>query len=221
MNSTTTVLIADDQELLRSSFAMLIDYEKDMSVVAQAGDGRSAVELARRHRPDVALMDVRMPGMDGIEATQRICDAHGHTRVLILTTFDLDEYVWASMRAGASGFLLKDAPPTQLLHAIRVVSEGESLLAPSVTRRLISEFTRRPAAPTTLSRGLDGITDREREVLILIARGLSNSEISRHLTVSMATVKTHVSNLLTKLMVRDRTQLVIIAYESGLVQAGN
>jgi DNA-binding NarL/FixJ family response regulator len=220
MTTPISVLIADDQELLRGSFALLIDCEDDLTVVGQAGDGEQAVTLAARHRPDVVLMDVRMPRLDGIGATRRICAADGHPRVLMLTTFDLDEYVWDSMRAGASGFLLKDAPPAQLLHAIRVVAAGESLLAPTVTRRLIAEFTRRPATPAPLTRRLDEVTSREREILLLVARGLSNGEIARHLTVSLATVKTHVSHLLTKLAVRDRTQLVIIAYETGLITPG-
>lgn len=220
MNQPTTVLIADDQHLLRGSFALLIDCEDDLSVIGQADNGQTAVDLTQRHRPDVVLMDVRMPVMDGIEATRRICATSPGSRILMLTTFDLDEYVWASMRAGAGGFLLKDAPPAQLLHAIRVIADGEGLLAPSVTRRLIAEFTRRPGAPGPLTRRLDDVTAREREILVLVARGLSNGEIARHLTVSLATVKTHVSSLLTKLAARDRTQLVIIAYESGLVSAG-
>ncbi|MET9337595.1 response regulator transcription factor [Nonomuraea sp. NPDC003804] len=202
------VLVADDQALLRGSFRVLVENEPGMSVAGEAGTGAQAVELAMATRPDVVLMDVRMPQMDGIEATRRIGDA---ARVLIVTMFDLDAYVYAALRAGASGFLLKDTPPADLLAAIRVVAAGEALLAPTVTRRLIEEFAR-PAV-----RGLEGITDREREVLTLIARGLSNTEITEHLHLSMATVKTHIGRLLTKLAARDRAQLVIAAYESGLV----
>jgi DNA-binding NarL/FixJ family response regulator len=221
MSEPIRVLIADDQTLLRGSFSVLVETEDDMRVVGEAGTGREAVAAVNRLRPDVVLMDVRMPGMDGIEATRLICEAAGSSgvRVLILTTFDLDEYVYAGMRAGASGFLLKDAPPSQLLHAIRVIASGESLLAPSVTRRLIAEFVNRPQTPVPLSRRLDAVTEREREVLILVARGLSNSEIAAHLRLSIATVKTHVSHLLSKLAVRDRAQLVMIAYETGLVTA--
>ena len=217
MNRPVSVIIADDQRLLRASFSLLIDGEDDLTVVADAENGQVAVDLASRHRPDVVLMDVRMPVMDGIEATRRICRATPVTRVLILTTFDLDEYVWASLRAGASGFLLKDTPPDQLVHAIRVIASGESLLAPTVTRRLIAEFTRRPTAPSTDESGLADVTAREREILLLVAKGLSNTEIAEFLTVSLATVKTHVSRLLMKLSARDRTQLVIVAYESGLM----
>ncbi|MFD0558483.1 LuxR family two component transcriptional regulator [Stackebrandtia endophytica] len=213
----TSVLIADDQRLLRASFTLLIDCEDDLTVVADAENGQAAVDLTLRHRPDVVLMDVRMPGMDGIEATRRICRAAPGTRILMLTTFDLDEYVWASLRAGASGFLLKDTPPEQLVHAIRVIASGEGLLAPSVTRRLISEFTRQPSAPGVDASALADVTTREREILLLIAKGLSNTEIAEFLTVSLATVKTHVSRLLMKLSARDRTQLVIVAYESGLM----
>ncbi|MEU4329642.1 response regulator transcription factor [Nonomuraea dietziae] len=202
------VLIADDQVLLRGSFRVLVDSEPDLSVVGEAGTGARAVELALATRPDVVLMDVRMPEMDGIEATRRIGDV---ARVLIVTMFDLDAYVYSALRAGASGFLLKDTPPADLLAAIRLVARGEALLAPTVTRRLIEEFAR-PAV-----RGLEGITDREREVLTLIARGLSNTEITERLHLSMATVKTHIGRLLTKLDARDRAQLVIAAYESGLV----
>ncbi|MEV4066908.1 response regulator transcription factor [Nonomuraea dietziae] len=202
------VLIADDQVLLRGSFRVLVDSEPDLSVVGEAGTGARAVELALATRPEVVLMDVRMPEMDGIEATRRIGDV---SRVLIVTMFDLDAYVYSALRAGASGFLLKDTPPADLLAAIRLVARGEALLAPTVTRRLIEEFAR-PAV-----RGLEGITDREREVLTLIARGLSNTEITEHLHLSMATVKTHIGRLLTKLDARDRAQLVIAAYESGLV----
>jgi DNA-binding NarL/FixJ family response regulator len=213
------VLIADDQALLRGSFRVLVDLTPDLTTVAEAGTGAEAVTLAREHRPDVVLMDVRMPHVDGIEATRRICGdpATAGTRVLILTTFDLDEYVYAALRAGASGFLLKDTPPDDLLAAIRVVASGEALLAPTVTRRLIVEFARRPEPTRSPARGLDGVTGREREVLTLVARGLSNVEIAERLTLSLATVKTHIGHLLGKLAARDRAQLVIAAYESGLV----
>ncbi|MDA0633841.1 response regulator transcription factor [Nonomuraea sp. MCN248] len=208
------VVIADDQTLLRGSFRVLVDSEADLEVVGEASTGVEAVAVAERERPDVVLMDVRMPDMDGIEATRLIGK---DTRVLIVTMFDLDAYVYDALRAGASGFLLKDTPPADLLAAIRVVARGEALLAPTVTRRLIEEFARMPAAPHT--QGLKGVTGREREVLTLIARGLSNMEIARHLQLSLATVKTHISRLLAKLDARDRAQLVIAAYESGLVTA--
>jgi DNA-binding NarL/FixJ family response regulator len=216
------VLIADDQALLRGSFRVLVDLTADCATVAEAGTGAEAVALTARHRPDIVLMDVRMPEMDGIEATRQICTdpATAATRVIILTTFDLDEYVYGALRAGASGFLLKDTRPADLLTGIRLVAAGEGLLAPSVTRRLIAEFARRPEPTRPLPRRLDAITEREREVLTLIARGLSNAEIAGHLSLSLATVKTHVGRLLAKLAVRDRAQLVIVAYETGLVKAG-
>ncbi|GGO29626.1 DNA-binding response regulator [Microbispora rosea subsp. aerata] len=214
------VLLADDQELLRGSLRLLVDSTPGMTAVGEAGTGERAVELARAERPDVVLMDVRMPGMDGIEATRRICAEALGARVLILTTFDLDEYVYAGLRAGASGFLLKNTPPADLLAAIRVIAAGDGLLAPSVTRRLIAEFARGPAAaPERATRALDGLTGREREVLTLVARGLSNLEIAAALHVSTATVKTHIGHLLAKLGARDRAQLVIAAYEGGLVSA--
>ncbi|MFI6510561.1 response regulator [Streptosporangium sp. NPDC050855] len=209
------VLVADDQALLRGSFRLLIDSEDDLVVVGEAADGRQAVSLARTRAPDVVLMDVRMPEMDGITATGQIAE---DTRVLILTTFDLDEYVYAALRAGASGFLLKDAPPDDLLRAIRVVASGETLLAPSVTTRLIAEFVRRPARQ--VFHGLGTLTDREREVLTLVAQGLSNAELGDHLRLSPGTVKTHIGRLLSKLGARDRAQLVIAAYEAGLVTPG-
>ncbi|MFI6389515.1 response regulator [Nonomuraea sp. NPDC050547] len=209
------VLVADDQALLRGSFRLLVDSEPDLEVVGEAATGLEAVTLAAVVRPDVVLMDVRMPEMDGIEATRRL--GGGGARVLIVTMFDLDAYVYAALRAGASGFLLKDTPPAALLSAIRVVAAGEALLSPTITRRLIEEFTRTPAAPTF--GGLDGLTEREREVLTLIARGLSNHEIAGYLHLSLATIKTHIGRLLTKLDARDRAQLVIAAYESGLVGA--
>lgn len=210
------VLIVDDQALLRGSFRLLLDSADDIEVIGEAGDGTEAVRIAERDHPDVILMDVRMPEMNGIEATQRIC-ASGEPKVLILTTFDLDEYVYATLRAGASGFLLKDSPPSELLSAIRVVASGEGLLAPTVTRRLIAEFARTRSSAGTVNRSLEQITDREREVLVLIAGGLSNTEIAQQLYLSPATVKTHIGRLLAKLHARDRAQLVIAAYESGLV----
>jgi DNA-binding NarL/FixJ family response regulator len=215
-----TVLVADDQVLVRGGFRVLVDTAPGLTTVGEAANGKEAVELARRERPDVVLMDVRMPEMGGIEATERICGdpALAGVRVLILTTFDLDDYVYAALRAGASGFLLKDTPPADLLKAIEVVAAGEALLAPSITRRLIAEYTSRPepGPPVTLH----GVTEREREVLVLIARGLSNPEIAEQLYVGMATVKTHIGRLLSKLDARDRAQLVIAAYESGLVSPG-
>jgi DNA-binding NarL/FixJ family response regulator len=213
-----SVLVADDQALVRGSFRVLVETAPGLTAVGEAANGAEAVDLARRVRPDLVLMDIQMPKMDGIEATRRICGdpATAGVRVLILTTFDLDEYVYAALQAGASGFLLKDTPPTDLLTAIEVVASGEALLAPSVTRRLIAEFTQKPE-PRSRSVSLDGVTDREREVLLLIARGLSNAEIAGQLHVGMATVKTHIGRLLDKLRARDRAQLVIAAYESGLV----
>ncbi|HEU5333167.1 MAG TPA: response regulator transcription factor [Actinocrinis sp.] len=211
------VLVADDQALVRGAFQVLVDSAPGMSVVGTAADGAEAVELALRERPDVVLMDVRMPRLDGIEATRRIAAAAPDVRVLILTTFDLDEYVYSALRAGASGFLLKDTPPAALLDAVAVVSAGEALLAPSVTRRLIEEFARRPEPARVPRVALDGVTGREREVLALIGRGLSNAEIAGHLVLAAPTVKTHVSRLLMKLGARDRAQLVIVAYESGLL----
>ncbi|MFB4282112.1 MULTISPECIES: response regulator [unclassified Nonomuraea] len=208
------VVIADDQALLRGSFRVLVDSEPDLEVVGEAATGAEAVAVALEERPDVVLMDVRMPEMDGIEATRRIKDV---ARVLVVTMFDLDAYVYDALRAGASGFLLKDTPPADLLAAVRVVAGGEALLAPTVTRRLIEEFTRTPVLPRV--KGLEGVTEREREVLMLIARGLSNGEIAAYLQVSLATVKTHITRLLAKLEARDRAQLVIVAYESGLVSA--
>jgi DNA-binding NarL/FixJ family response regulator len=211
------VLIVDDQALLRGSLRVLIETERDLVVVGEASTGAEAIEKVQAESPDVVLMDVRMPGMDGIEATRRITEPEDAPKILVLTTFDLDEYVYAALRAGASGFLLKDTPPAQLLAAVRVVASGEALLAPSVTRRLIAEFVRRPESSRRPVRTLTGITDREREVLTLIARGLSNSEIEQHLHLSRGTVKTHIGRLLAKLDARDRAQLVIVGYETGLV----
>ena len=216
---TTRVLVVDDQALLRTAFSSLIDAEEDLAVAGQAADGREAVELAASLAPDVVVMDIRMPVLDGIEATRQITagPATAATRVLILTTFDQDEYVFEALRAGASGFALKSRPLEELLSAIRTVAAGEALLAPSVTRRLIAHFTEGDRVPRRTPRGLAELTEREREVLSLVARGLSNTEIAGTLHVSIPTVKTHVSRILTKLGARDRTQLVVLAYESGLV----
>ncbi|PRY41464.1 response regulator [Umezawaea tangerina] len=219
MSGPVRVLVADDQALLRGSFRVLIDTDPGLTVVGEARDGVEAVALARSEKPDVVLMDVRMPVMDGIEATRRICGSPDtdDVRILILTMFNLDSYVFAALRAGASGFLLKDAPPETLLDAIRVVADGDGLLSPTLTRRLITEFAsgQQPAPPRVGT--LSGITGREREVLVLIARGMTNAEIAAHLHLSPATVKTHISHLLGKLEARDRAQLVIAAYETGLV----
>jgi DNA-binding NarL/FixJ family response regulator len=216
------VVLVDDQELVRAGFRTLIDSVEGLEVVGEAADGEAAIEQVRVRHPDVVLMDIRMPRMDGIEATRAIHSLPGAegVRVLVLTTFDLDEYVHAALRAGASGFLLKDASPAELLTAIRVVHEGESLLAPSVTRRLIAEFARRKRVGATPIDALEVLTEREREVLALIARGLSNSEIAEELVVSPATAKTHVSRIMSKLQGRNRAQLVMLAYETGLVTPG-
>ena len=216
------VVVVDDQQLVRAGFRVLIDSAPDLEVVAEAANGEEAVEAAARERPDVILMDVRMPVLDGIEATRRIFeneDSAG-TRVIMLTTFDRDEYVHEALRAGASGFLLKDTPPADLLEAIQVVAGGEALLAPTVTRRLIENFVRAPRSATSAPESLDVLTTREREVLGLIAQGLSNQEIAERLVLSPATAKTHVSRIMTKLQARDRAQLVVIAYETGLVSPG-
>jgi DNA-binding NarL/FixJ family response regulator len=216
------VLVADDQALVRGSFRILVDTAPDLTSVGEAASGAEAVELARSEKPDLVLMDIRMPGVDGIEATRQITadPQTSAVRVLILTTFDLDEYVFAALRAGASGFLLKDTPPADLLAAIRVVAAGDALLAPGVTRRLIAEFTRRPEPAQRPAATLEEVTEREREVLTLIGLGLSNAEIAAHLHVSLSTAKTHVGRLLMKLAARDRAQLVIAAYEGGLVGRG-
>ena len=214
------VVIADDQALVRAGFEVLLSSADDVAVVGTAGDGRQAVDLVREQRPDVVLMDIRMPVMDGLAATREILGAtsgQSRPRVLILTTFDLDEYVFAALKAGASGFLLKDTPPEDLLTGIRVVAAGEALLSPSVTRHLIEEYVNRPEPHHGVPASLDALTEREVQVLALVARGLSNAEIAERLVVSPATAKTHVAHLLTKLDARDRTQLVVIAYESGLV----
>ncbi|MFK4064846.1 response regulator [Streptomyces sp. NPDC029674] len=222
------VVVADDQELVRSGFSMILDAQPDIEVVAEAGDGAEAVAAVRLHAPDVLLLDIRMPGMDGIEAARRVCSASG-CRVVMLTTFDLDEYVYDALYAGASGFLLKDVRRDDLVHAVRVVAAGESLLAPTVTRRLIADIVRRgrtahgvrAGAPAArLSARLSALTAREEETLRLLARGLTNAEIAASFVVSEHTVKTHVSNVLSKLALRDRVQAVICAYETGLVVAG-
>jgi DNA-binding NarL/FixJ family response regulator len=218
------VLLVDDQALVRAGFRMILDAEPDMEVVGEAGDGREAIDQVRALRPDVVLMDIRMPELDGLEATRRILsatDGESGPRILMLTTFDLDEYVYEALRAGASGFLLKDTPPEQLVSAIKVIAEGDALLSPSITKRVISEFVRgvgpKPAAQFPR---LEDLTARELEVLKLIARGLSNAEIARELFVSETTVKTHVARILMKLNLRDRVQAVVLAYESGVVSPG-
>jgi DNA-binding NarL/FixJ family response regulator len=219
---TIGVVVVDDQALVRGGFRVLVDSAPDLAVLGEAANGAEAVEMVAATRPDVILMDVRMPVMDGLEATSQILSTglDPLPRVLILTTFDLDEYVYAALRAGASGFMLKDTPPAELLAAIRVVAEGDALLAPSVTRRLIAEFANRRDEPTLSSTILDTLTDRECEVLGLIAKGMSNQELSEALHMSPATAKTHVSRILMKLDARDRAQLVVIAYETGFVTPG-
>ena len=216
------VLVVDDQALVRGGFAMVLNHQADIEVVAEAGTGAEAVDAARHHRPDVILMDIRMPRMDGLEATSRILEeADWPVRVLILTTFDPDEYVYKALRAGASGFVLKDIPPEELISAVRAVAEGGALLSPSITRRLIGQFTEKLGADGALAAQLERLTDREREVLSAIARGLNNAEIGEQLFIGPATVKSHVSSILSKLNLRDRAQAVVFAYESGLVQAGS
>ena len=214
------VLLVDDQQLVRSGFRMILDAAADMDVVGEASDGREAVKLVRLEQPDVVLMDVQMPGMDGLAATAEITGLADAPRVLILTTFERDDYVFTALRNGASGFILKNAPPEQLLDAVRTVAGGDALLAPSVTRRIVEELARRPAAPSA-SDVLDRLTERELEVLREVAAGLTNAEIADKLFVGEATVKTHVSNLLTKLGLRDRVQAVVFAYENGVVMAGD
>ena len=215
------VALVDDQALVRSGFRMIVEGQPDMEVVAEAADGLEAVSETARTRPDVVLMDIRMPHMDGIDATRRISEMDDvDSRVLILTTYDLDEYVFRGLRAGASGFLLKDVTPEELVRAIRVVAEGESLLSPSITRRLIEEFVHTPDRTAPAPAELASLTDREREVLVLIAHGLTNDEIAERLFLSMATVKTHVNHAFMKLRVRDRAQAVVLAYETGVVLPG-
>ena len=213
----TRVLIADDQALVRAGFRVLIDSAPDLEVVGEAGDGREAIELSRSQHPDVVLMDVRMPVLDGLAATRTLASEADGPRIIILTTFDIDEYVFEALRAGASGFLLKDTEPAELLQAVRIVAAGEALLAPSVTRRLIEEFAIRPDPNRTPPSALEVLTAREREVLALVARGSSNGEIAAELYISPATAKTHVSRIMMKLGARDRAQLVVTAYETGLV----
>jgi len=219
---TIRVLVVDDQALVRGGFAMVLGQEDDIHVVAEAGTGLAAIEQAHLHHPDVILMDIRMPDLDGLEATARIlAAADWPVRVLILTTFEPDEYVYRALRAGASGFVLKDIRPEELPAAVRTVAHGGALLAPSITRRLIGQFIRNLAADTTLATRAERLTDRERDILVAVARGLSNTEISQTLFIGAATVKSHVSNVLAKLDLRDRTQLVVFAYESGLVKVGD
>jgi DNA-binding NarL/FixJ family response regulator len=214
------VLLADDQAMVRAGFRMILESEPDIAVVGAAAEGEQATAATRRLAPDVVLMDIQMPGGDGLQATRRITDSpDARTRVVILTTFERDEYVFEALECGASGFLLKNAPPEQLLHAVRVVAAGDALLAPSITRRIIEQFARRRSNPEAGAR-LDELTQREREVLVLLARGRSNAELAAELFVTEGTVKTHVSSLLAKLGVRDRVQAVVLAYESGLVTPG-
>lgn len=216
------VVIADDQALVRSGLRLILEAQPDLDVVGEAGDGVEAVQLAREHAPDVVLMDIQMPRMDGIVATGRVCALPGRApRVLVLTTFDQDDHLYDAARAGATGFLLKTAPPEQLVAAVRAAAAGETLLAPSITRRLLDEFTRRPPPGTVVPPAVATLTDREREVLVLVARGLSNTEVARELVVSEGTVKSHLNRLLAKLGVRDRVQAVVLAYESGLVRPGD
>ncbi|MGW4766693.1 response regulator [Nocardia sp. NPDC004278] len=219
---TVRVLIVDDQALVRGGFAMILGIHRDIEVVGQAGTGAEAIESAYAHRPDVVLMDIRMPHMDGIEATERLlAEADWPVRVLILTTFDPDEYVYRALRAGASGFVLKDIPAEHLADAVRTVAEGGALLAPTITRRLIGQFTTHRPADSAVAHRLHRLTDRERDVLVAIARGHTNSEIATRLFIGPATVKSHVSSILTKLGLRDRTQMVVFAYESGLITPGD
>jgi DNA-binding NarL/FixJ family response regulator len=215
------VLLADDQALVRAGFRALLDAQDDIEVVAEADDGEEAVQQARKLKPDVVLMDIRMPGMDGLQATRAIAadDTLADVRVVILTTFDLDEYVFESLRVGASGFLVKSTEPAELIHAVRVVAAGDALLSPGVTKRLVGEFAQRAKEPTA-SPALNSLTDREREVMKLVAEGLSNGEIAERLVVSPATAKTHVSRAMVKLGARDRAQLVVFAFESGLARPG-
>jgi DNA-binding NarL/FixJ family response regulator len=215
------VLVVDDQALVRDGFAMVLDHEEDIEVVGEAGTGTAAIETARSQRPDVILMDIRMPEMDGLEATRRIVDeADWPVKVIILTTFDPDEYVYAALKAGASAFVLKDIPRSELISAVRTVADGGALLAPSITRRLIGRFTQRLATDTAGAARLERLTEREREVLTAIGRGLNNAEISEQLFIGASTVKSHINSVFTKVGLRDRAQAVVFAYESGLVELG-
>ena len=214
------VLIVDDQALVRAGFRMILEAQPDLEVVGEAGDGSAAIDAVRTLRPDVILMDVRMPGVDGIEATRRLTEAGVPGKIVILTTYDLDEYVFDALAAGASGFLLKHVPPEELVRGVRVAASGEALLAPSITKRLIEEFAKQRAPVRASGTDLKTLTDREREVLSLLGRGLSNPEIARDLKVGEATVKTHVAHVLDKLELRDRVQAVIFAYEIGLIKPG-
>jgi DNA-binding NarL/FixJ family response regulator len=214
------VVLADDQALVRSGFRLILELVDDIEVVGEASNGREAIRLSEQHRPDVVVMDIRMPELDGIEATRQVLTVPQPARVLILTTFDYDEYVYEAMRAGASGFLLKDVPSEQLVAGIRTVANGEALLAPALTRRLIEHFVLRPPHGTATPQGLEQLTARELEVLALVAQGLSNAEIAARLYLGDATVKTHVGRILAKLELRDRVQAVVLAYESGLVEPG-
>lgn len=216
----TTVVIADDQALVRAGFSMILDAEPGIQVVGEATNGVDAVETVARAAPDVVLMDIRMPEMDGLAATRAIVEGGGPTRVIVLTTFDLDDYIYEALRVGASGFLLKDTPPEQLVDAIRVVAAGEALLSPSVTSRVIAQFAGKPDTRPSPPPGYAELTEREREVLELMAKGMSNAEIAANLAVSETTVKTHVARVLGKLRLRDRVQAVVLAYESGLVRPG-
>ena len=219
---TIRIVLVDDQELVRTGFRMVLDAQPDMTVVGEAADGRAAVEFARAHSADVMVMDARMPRMDGVAATRQIRQAGDRPRVLMLTTFDLDEYAFAALKAGASGFLLKDVPPEELLFAIRAVHSGDAVVAPSTTRRLLDRFAPMlPAGDSQAASELEELTERERQVLVLVAQGLSNAELAQRLFVSEATVKTHVGRILAKLGLRDRVQAVVYAYENGLVRAGH
>jgi DNA-binding NarL/FixJ family response regulator len=222
VSNPTTILLVDDQPMLRMGYRMVLDAQPDLSVVGEAENGREAIELTERLEPDVVLMDVRMPGVDGVQATERIVTSGSSSRIIILTTFDLDEYAYGALRAGASGFLLKDAPPPDMLSAIRAVATGDAVVAPSVTRRLLSQFAHRLPGPEEPAAAEDpraeSLTPRERELLVEVARGLSNAEIAERLVVSEATVKTHVGSILAKLGLRDRVQIVVFAYETGLVR---
>jgi DNA-binding NarL/FixJ family response regulator len=221
-STATSILLVDDQPMLRMGYRMILDAQPDLTVVGEAENGLAAIELAARLEPDVVLMDVRMPDLDGVQATERIVASGSAARIIILTTFDLDEYAYGALRAGASGFLLKDVPPTDMLSAIRSVATGDAVVAPSVTRRLLSQFAHRLPDPDRASPSVDArvesLTPRERELLVEVARGLSNAEIAERLVLSEATVKTHVGRILGKLGLRDRVQIVVYAYETGLVQ---